>query len=87
MYDVYKNNEEKKFEVVAISIDTIKTDWQNFVSNNKLDWINISDLEGWYGQAANDYYIYATPTMFLIDEQGLLIKIIENVDELKSYFH
>lgn len=85
IYKLYKEQKEKKFEVVAVSLDTIKTDWQNFVNNNIPDWINVSDLKGWDGQTANDYYIYATPTMFLVDGRGILIKIIKDIDELKKY--
>lgn len=63
-----KNN----FEVVAVSLDEKKDDWLNFISVNKLDWINLSDLKGWGSKAAEDYYIYATPTMFMLDS-GLKI--------------
>jgi peroxiredoxin len=85
IYELYKEQKEKKLEVVAVSIDTLKTSWQNFVNNNTPDWINVSDLKGWNGQATNDYYIYATPTMFLVDKQGVLIKIIKDIDEFKKY--
>ena len=80
--NLYKNQKEKKFEVIAVSIDTSRTDWLNFVKTNNLNWINVSDLKGWYGQAAIDYYIYATPTMFLIDKEKKLINIPKNYQEL-----
>ena len=32
--NLYKNQKEKKVEVLAISIDTSKTDWLNFIRNN-----------------------------------------------------
>ena len=47
IYELYKNQKEKKFEVLAVSIDTSKTDWLNFIKTNKLDWLNVSDLKGW----------------------------------------
>jgi thiol-disulfide isomerase/thioredoxin len=50
IYNRYKNQKEKKFEVIAISIDTSKTDWLNFISKNKLEWLNVSDLKGWEGK-------------------------------------
>ncbi len=83
--ELYKNQKEKKFEVVAISIDTTKTDWLNFVKNNNLDnWINASDLKGWDGKATTDYFIYATPTMFLVDKDKKLIAIPKTIEELKN---
>lgn len=84
IYELYRNQNEKKFEVIAISIDTTRTGWLNFVRNNNLNWINISDLKGWSGQAALNYYIYATPTMFFVDKKMNLIGIPMNVDEIKS---
>ncbi|MBS4036080.1 MAG: TlpA family protein disulfide reductase [Ignavibacterium sp.] len=84
IYNLYKNQKEKKFEVIAISIDTSKTDWLNFIRTNKLDWLNISDLKGWEGKAVLDYNIYATPTLFLLDREKKLIKPIIDLNELKA---
>ena len=85
IFDLYKNQKEKKFEVLAVSIDTSRADWLSFVRNNKLDWLNVSDLKGWEGQAVLDYYIYATPTMFLADKNMKLIGVPKTVEELKIY--
>jgi len=86
IYDLYKNQKEKRVEVLAISIDTSKTDWLNFIRNNNLDWLNACDLEGWNGKAATDYYLYATPTMFLIDQKNKLIINQPSIKELSSWF-
>ena len=89
IHELYKNQKDKKFEVLAISIDTSKTDWLNFIKNKNLNhWINASDLKGWEGKTAVDYFIYATPTMFLVDENKKLIEMPKNVEELKNIsFH
>jgi len=84
--NLYKNQKKKKFEVLAVSIDTSRTDWLNFIRNNNLDWLNASDLEGWNGKAASDYYLYATPTMFLIDQKKKLILNSPSIEELSSWF-
>ena len=58
VYKVYKEQREKKFEVLAISIDSSKTDWQNFIKNEGLDeWLNVCDLKGWEGKTAVDYFL------------------------------
>jgi peroxiredoxin len=82
IYDIYKKQEEKKFEVLAVSIDTSRTDWLNFIRKNSLNWTNVSDLKGWNGKASEDYFIYATPTMFLLDSKKKLIKFIVTPNEL-----
>jgi len=70
--------------VLAISIDTSKTDWMNFIKSNNLDWLNLSDLKGWDGKSALDYYIYATPTMFIIDNKQKLISKPKSVMEISN---
>lgn len=82
--NLYKSQKEKKFEIIAVSIDTTRTDWLNFVRTNNLTWINVSDPKGWSGQAASDYYLYATPTMFLVDREMKLIFISGNIEEIRS---
>lgn len=83
--EFYKNQTEKKLAVLAISIDTSKTDWLNFVKNSNLNWINTSDQKGWGGKAAIDYYIYATPTMILVDKNLRLIGMPKSLEGLKIY--
>lgn len=85
--ELYKNQKEKTIEVLAISIDTSKTDWVNFIRTNKLEWLNASDLKGWEGKAVLDYNIYATPTMFLVGKSKNFIKILNDLEELKKYFN
>ena len=86
IFELYKKQNVKNIEVVAISIDTVKSEWQSFVNNNNLTWINVCDLKGWDSKAALDYYIYATPTMFLIDKNRKIIAKPTTIDETKSYF-
>jgi peroxiredoxin len=85
VFELYKSQKEKKFEVIAVSIDTSRTDWLNFVKANNLNCLNVSDIKGWNGQAVLDYYIYATPTMFLVDKNKRLIGLPKKLDEIKSF--
>ena len=84
--ELYKNQKIKKTEVFAVSIDTSKTDWQKFINSHELAWINVSDLKGWNGVAVKDYYIYATPTMFLVDTRKIIIKKPLSLNELAGIF-
>jgi len=74
----------KKYEVLAISLDAKKEDWKSFIKGNCSSLINASDLKGWDGEAANNYFIYATPTMFLIDRQLKIISKPMSIEEVKS---
>jgi peroxiredoxin len=75
--ELYDRQEKKLWEVYSVSIDTSKTAWTSFLAEEKLTWINVSDLKSYYGKSAEDYNIYATPTMFLLDrEKKILAKPI-----------
>jgi thiol-disulfide isomerase/thioredoxin len=73
-----------KLEVVAISLDTKKDDWINFLNSSCSSLINLSDLKGWDGKAAKDYFIYATPTMFLIDHNLKIVAKPMTIEEINQ---
>ena len=59
---------------------------QKHINSNRMNWINVSDLKGWNGIAVKDYFIYATPTMFLVDKQKKIIKKPLTIEELIGNF-
>jgi thiol-disulfide isomerase/thioredoxin len=79
-----KKQKGGKLEVVAISLDDKKEDWYNFVKANCFDLINVSDLKGWEGKASNEYYIYATPTMLLVDKQLKIMDKPMTIEEVQK---
>ena len=76
---------QNDIEVIAVSLDEVKEDWISFITDNKLDWINVSDLKGWESKAAQDYFIYATPTMFLLDRENNILGKPSNLQEIKQF--
>ena len=69
----YDKQKIKKLEIMAVSLDTSKTNWTSFVKKEKLNWINVSELKGYFGRAEDEYNIYATPTMYLLDREKKII--------------
>jgi len=73
----YDSQKPRRVEVLAVSIDTSKTEWTSFLREEKLNWINVSELKGFNSKSTDDYNIFATPTMFLLDrEKKILAKPI-----------
>jgi peroxiredoxin len=70
---LYDNQKPKRFEVLAVSVDTSRAAWTDFIRKEKLTWPNVSDLKGFSGKPADDYNIYATPTMFLLDRGKIIL--------------
>jgi len=82
----YKTKKPADLEIITVSLDTSKVEWQTFIYEHGFDlWYNLSDLKGWDGEAVQEYNIYATPTMFLIDRnRKVLSKPITLKDILES---
>ena len=70
---IYDSQNTKKLEVVTFSMDTSKVALADFLKKGNYSWLNCSDLKGWNSQVADDYCIYATPTMFLFDKNKIII--------------
>jgi len=60
-------------EVYAVSIDTSKFAWEEALLMHDLPWINTLSGSGWDGKAPKDYNVYATPTLFLINRDHVIV--------------
>jgi thiol-disulfide isomerase/thioredoxin len=73
--------QEKGVEVVFVSLDNEATAFNDFAKS--FPWLSICDLQGWESPIVNNYYVFSTPTMFLLDnKQNILVRpiSIEQVD-------
>ena len=70
---IYEAQDPKLMEVLAVSIDTSRTYWMSVVDGEQLEWINASELKGFDSEYADLYNIYATPTMFLLDKDKIIL--------------
>lgn len=70
LYPEYKN---QGFEILAVSLDRSKTNWEKAVEKDGAHWTQLSDLQGVDSPVATQYGVYATPTTFLIDSAGVVI--------------
>jgi peroxiredoxin len=82
--ELYEKQKPRRFEVMAVSIDTSLTDWNSFLKEQKLNWINVSDLKGFAGKSADDFNIYATPTIFLLDSKKKILSKPISLRELEE---
>ncbi len=76
----------QKLSVLAISLDTDKAAWQNFVQKEATagNWFHASDLRGWNSIAADVFAVAATPAMFLLDEHKQIIARPQSLEELRQ---
>lgn len=70
---LYSKWKAQGVEVVYVSLDDDKTQFQTFVKD--FPFISVCDSKKWGGKIVQDYYVFATPTMFLLDnKQEILLR-------------
>lgn len=69
----YLTHNQLGLEVVAISLDESKLNFDRFSDTLKPHWIHTRDPLGWEGKVALDYSIYATPSLFLLDRERTIL--------------
>ena len=64
-----RQGKEKGFEIVSISIDKKKEEWEKALKEEQLAWPNFLDETG----VASLYKVRFVPTTYLIDSEGVMI--------------
>lgn len=81
---IYQKTERAKMEIVAVSLDKEKSEWDKALTEKNYSWINCCDFKGWDSKVAVDYNVYATPTMFLLDKDKKIVSKPITLIELKN---
>lgn len=71
---LYKLYQPKGFEILGVSGDINKSDFENAVKKDSIMWTNVSDLKGSQNDAFLLYGISILPTYILLDKKGTIIK-------------
>lgn len=66
-YEKFKNS---NFIILGVSLDEKETKWKRTIISDKLNWPQVSDLQGWRSPVARLYNVNAIPANFLISTDG-----------------
>ena len=80
---LYEKWKSKGVEVVFVSLDTDKTAYKDFTS--VFAFISTCDYKKWDSKAVNDYYVFASPTMFLLDKNQKIILRPNSVKQIDAW--
>jgi alkyl hydroperoxide reductase subunit AhpC len=69
----YTKYHNKGLEILGVSLDTRKEAWIKAITDDKLSWNQVSDLQGWGNEVAVLYEIQSVPANLLIDPTGKVI--------------
>ncbi|MFN5208624.1 MAG: peroxiredoxin family protein [Bacteroidota bacterium] len=79
----YANWKAQGMEVVFVSLDEDKTVYDSFVKD--FPFLSVSDLKKWKGTVVNDYYVFGTPTLFLLDKNRKIVLRPNSVNQVDAW--
>ena len=83
--DVYhKSLKAKGFEVYGVCTETEGAKWHKFIEENKLDWINVADLE-LHNTFRSIYDISSTPVIYILNDKKEIIAKKLGVEQIEEF--
>ncbi len=79
----YQEWKQKGLDVIFISLDNNKEEYLSFVKD--FPWISTCDFQGWNTKAAKDYYVFSTPTLFLLDHNNKIILRPNSIAQVNAW--
>lgn len=80
----YEQYHGKGFEILGVSLDTQKPQWEAAIQKDHLSWTHVSDLKGWTSEVAATYGVQSIPTNFLLNAEGKIIARDLRGEDLKA---
>ena len=71
--DAFNQFRDKKFEVLAVSLDASREAWLKAVREDGMPWKQVRDAQSFQGNIATEFGIQAVPCSFLLDPNGVVI--------------
>ena len=68
-YDRFK----ERLTILGVSLDQKKDPWLKAIQDDRLNWLQVSDLKGWGNVVALQYGVRSIPANFLLDPDGKIV--------------
>jgi thiol-disulfide isomerase/thioredoxin len=83
---LYKQYHPKGLEIIGVSCDNDREEWLKSIANDKLTWLQVSDLRGWTNEVALLYNIRSIPQNILVDANGIIVAKELDENDLEQFF-
>tara|TARA_Y200000002_G_scaffold362282_1_gene349199 strand:+ start:403 stop:1533 length:1131 start_codon:yes stop_codon:yes gene_type:complete len=70
---LYKSYKNEGFDIIGVSLDRTKEQWEQAIEDDNLLWTQVSNLNFWNDPIARRYSIRAIPQSYLINNKGVVI--------------
>ena len=81
IYEAYHN---EGFEIYAIAIDDSLNMWKNEINKFHFPWVSVSDLKGLSSPIIDNYNVWMTPMMFMLDEKNIIMNKPRGMEDIHA---
>jgi len=78
------SDQQPDFEIVSVVLSPDNKVLREFIDQEKLDWIHLSDGLGWESPMVREYNIFGTPSLFVLDAEKKIAAKPSGIAELKE---
>ena len=80
---VYENWKKYGVEVIFVSLDEKENDFQSFAA--RFPFISICDYKKWNSPVAQEYYVFGTPTIYLLNNKREILLRPNSVKQMDAW--
>ncbi len=70
---VYQKYKDQGLEIISISLDSNRQKFQQFVKQQRMNWPQIMEGNGWNTRLAKKYNVRSIPKMYVLDASGVVV--------------
>lgn len=82
---LYSETQSKGVQIIGISLDEDKADWQEAIKSNDMKWLQLSDLKGWEGIPTKQYGVTSIPFTVIVNSRGEILATGLRGEELSQF--
>ena len=68
--ELWDKYDDKNFTIIGVSLDRDLNAWRDYIRDNDLTWVHVSDGQYWNNAVARQYDVRSTPTFMIFDKEG-----------------
>ena len=83
--EMYEKYHAKGFYIYAVSLEQDQSKWSSYIHQNGLTWTNVRNMPEATDNPAIQYMVTATPTLILINKEGVIAHRFTPKNKLEKY--
>jgi len=82
--EIYEAYHRDGFEIYAVAIDDSLDMWKNEIKEFNYPWVSVSDLKGMMSPVIDQFNIWKTPTMYMLDKNNIIMNKPRGMEDIHA---